>query len=84
MGKKSTNFFQKGTPFDALVMDAKIPIFNVCAAKNLTSTIVYASDVSMHRGTMVNGRWVIQKGEHPQAEVFQRDFMTALKTMNNR
>jgi len=84
MDKPTTDFFQEGQPFDALVMDGTVPIFNTCSAENLTSTIVYASDVSMHLGTMVNGEWVIKKGKHSQGRQIRKQFIAALKSLKNR
>jgi len=82
VGINTRHFFEKGKPFDALVMDGTIPIFNVCSKENLTSTIVYASDVSMHLGTMVNGNWVIKKGRINRS--IKQDFIAALKALKNR
>jgi len=84
MGKSKTNYFEKGQAFDALVLDAKHPILAVCSIKNLASTIVYASDVSMHLGTMVNGKWVIQKGKHKDGQRIKKQFKKALKQLKNR
>ena len=77
-------FFEKGQAFDAVVLDAQTPILGVCAKENLAATIVYASDVSMHLGTMVNGEWVIRKGKHPQGTAIKKGFTKALKELNNR
>jgi len=82
MGVSTTNFFETGNAFDALVMDGTVPILNVCGAENLTSTIVYASDVSMHLGTMVNGAWVIKKGQINRS--IKKNFIAALKALKNR
>ena len=82
MGVQSTHFFEKGNPFDALIMDGTVPIFNVCSKENLTSTIVYASDVSMHLGTMVNGQWVVKKGKIDS--VIKQNFISTLKALKNR
>ncbi len=82
MGVTTSNFFEKGAALDALVMDGKVPIFNVCAKENLTSTIVYASDVSMHLGTMINGNWVIKNGQTNRS--IRKNFINALKSLKNR
>ena len=84
MGKSSKDFFEPGQAFDALVMDASIPIFNICSKENLTSTMVYASDASMHLGTIVNGEWVIKKGKHRESSTIKKNFITALKALKNR
>ena len=82
MGISSNDFFEKGSPFDALIMDGRVPIFNVCSKENLTSTMVYASDVSMHLGTMINGEWVIKKEKINPS--IKKNFITALKKLKNR
>lgn len=84
MGKHPENYFEKGQPFDALVIDAKHPLLAVCSRNNLASTIVYASDVSMFLGTMVNGQWVIQKGNHFAQIPVKQQFTKALKELKNR
>ncbi len=84
MGKQPANYFEKGETFDALVLDAKHPILAVCSTKNLASTIVYASDVSMHLGTMVNGQWLIIKGKHRLGSFIQKHFKQALRKLKTR
>lgn len=84
MGKQQNNYFEKGKAFDALVLDAKHPILAVCSKENLASTIVYAADVSMHLGTMVNGQWVIKKGKHAIGSFIQKHFKQALKKLKTR
>jgi formimidoylglutamate deiminase len=84
MGNSNKVYFKKGEPFDALIMDAKVPILQVCAKENLTSTIVYATDVSMHLGTIVNGEWKVKKGKHSKAKSIKKQFIKALKSLNNR
>jgi len=84
MGNPSNTFFELGQSFDALIMDAKHPILAICRPENLAATMVYATDVSMHLGTMVNGEWVIQKGKHKEVQQVKRAFKRALKQLNNR
>ena len=84
MGKETTNFFEIGQSFDALVLDATVPILANCAPKYLASTIVYASDVSMYLGTIVNGVWVIKRGKHPLQKEINKLFSNCLKALKNR
>ena len=83
-GQKTANFFTIGQALNALVLDAAHPILAVCSLKNLASTIVYATDVSMHLGTMIEGKWVIKKGRHLAERSIKKDFTNALKKLNNR
>lgn len=84
MGNHQAAYFEKGTAFDALVLDSKHPILAVCSEENLAATIVYASDVSMHLGTMVNGQWVIKKGKHQKMASIKQHFIATLKKLKNR
>lgn len=84
MGDDKPVFFKTGAAFDALVMDAEIPVLAVCAPENLASTVVYASDVSMHLGTMVNGEWRVQDGKHHDQEKIAKQFVAALRSLKVR
>jgi len=84
MGGKAFAYFKKGQPFDALVMDAQVPILSVCSKENLTSTIVYAANVSMHLGTIINGKWVVKNGFHKKEEGVKKQFVKTLKSLKNR
>ena len=84
MGNQQTDYFEKGAAFDALILDSQHPILAVCSEKNLASTIVYAADVSMHLGTMVNGQWAIKKGRHQASKLIIKHFKYALNKLKNR
>lgn len=84
MGKKASAYFKKGQPFDALVLDAAVPILGICSKENLTSTIVYASNVSMHLGTIVNGKWVVENGFHAKEVRVKKRFVKTLKELKSR
>jgi len=84
MGNHTTTFFEAGKKFDALILDVSTPILQICSPENLTSTIVYASDTSMHLGTMVNGGWIIENGKHKRGQEIKADFIKSLKELKNR
>ncbi|MEL6942859.1 MAG: formimidoylglutamate deiminase [Bacteroidota bacterium] len=84
MGNSTNHFFQIGTAFDALILDASTPILGVCSPENLASTIVYASDVSMHLGTMINGEWIVKNGQCTNYQEIKADFVKSLKELKNR
>ncbi len=84
MGKTTNDFFEIGHSFDALILDATIPVLANCAPKYLTSTIVYATDVSMYLGTIVNGEWLVKKGKHLQYRETNKLFSKCLKDLKNR
>lgn len=84
MGNLQNSFFQKGEPLNALVIDADAPLFSSSSIKNLCSTLVYASDVSMHLGTIVNGKWLVKSGRHISKKLIEDNFIHALQTLNIR
>lgn len=84
MGNHTNTFFKIGESFDALVLDATTPILQICSPENLASTIVYASDVSMHLGTIVNGIWRMKNGKHMQSEEVRTEFVNTLRVLKNR
>lgn len=84
MGNHTATFFEVGDSFDALILDGNTPILQVCSPENLASTIVYASDVSMYLGTMVNGKWRMKSGKHEKSEEVKMEFVETLKELNNR
>ena len=78
MGRTQSNYFEVGQPLDALVVSGSHPIIASTSPKNRCNTIVYSGDVSMFKGTIVNGKWVIQSGIHEDAEIDD----SFLKTLN--
>ncbi|HTE32918.1 MAG TPA: formimidoylglutamate deiminase [Chryseolinea sp.] len=67
------NFFEVGTRFDAVVYDAHMPLLSRDDPRALLSTIVYTGDRSVMLGTIVNGNWIIKRGEHIRREpIFAR------------
>jgi len=84
MSIRQKNFFDLDQPLDALILDATAPLLDACSLPHLTSTIVYASDVGMYLGTMVNGRWVVQKGKHKRGDLLKKNFGKAIKLLRNR
>ena len=69
MGRTQSNYFEVGQPLDALVVSESHPIIMSSSSKNRCNTIVYSGDVSMFKGTIVNGKWVIQYGIHKDTEI---------------
>lgn len=84
MGKEQTDFFTVGEPLDALLMDAKTPLLASSSLRNLTSTCVYASDASMHHGTLVNGKWKVKEGKHVDHASIQTEFLKSIAELKNR
>jgi len=84
MGKDVFEFFATGQSFDALVFQANHPMLSTTSPENLCSTIVYGSDLSFYLGTMVNGKWIIQNGEHTNQSIIEDKFRSTLTQLNCR
>lgn len=84
MGSDQKDFFTIGSDFDALIMDATAPLLAVCSPENLSSTILYATDVSMHLGTMVAGKWKVKNGQHFDNQLIKANFIKTMQVLANR
>lgn len=83
MGNKNQRYFSEGSYFDALVVSEDHPLIKMTGKKNLSNTIVYASDPSMNKGTIVKGAWKIieNKSSDPSIEA---NFIKAMGELSNR
>ena len=66
-----------------MVITDKHPLIQMTGIKNLTNTIVYASDSSMIEGTIVGGEWKIINKENNQTEI-EDNFIQTMKVLSNR
>ena len=64
MGNHNTNFFNKGEKFNAVVASLDHPLMHTSKTDNLCNTIIYSSDLSMIKGTIVNGEFIVNNGNH--------------------
>ena len=78
MGIDHSNYFEVGQPLDALVVSESHPLIASASPKNRCNTIIYAGDTSMFKGTIVNGKWVVESGVHEDSEIDNH----FLKTLN--
>jgi formimidoylglutamate deiminase len=74
MGNDLQNFFAIGSPFDAVVYDAKSPLLSRENIDHKLSAIVYTSDSADVLGTLVDGHWVVNHGKHVHGEDIQKSF----------
>ena len=83
MGSEIKHYFEVGKPLNAFVMSAEHPLIQMTGKQNLTNTLVYASDPTMNKGTIVNGSWKIKdnKVEH---NAIQEDFLKTMNALSNR
>ena len=83
MGIEQKQFFEVGKPLDALVISDQHPLIQTSSLKNLCNTMVYSSDLSMYKGTIVNGDWKIKEGQHADDNI-HIDFMRTLNVLKVR
>ena len=83
MGIDQKQFFEVGKPFDALVISDQHPLIQTASLKNLSNTMVYSSDPSMYKGTIVNGDWKIKDGHHADDNI-HADFIQTLNALKVR
>ena len=84
MGRPSASFFAKGDSFDAVIMDARLPLVASAASKNLCNTFVYASDASHILGTIRKGEWVVKNGQHVNFESAVSAFNACMAELKSR
>ena len=83
MGIDQIDFFEIGKPLDALVLSCEHPLLQSTSSKNRSNTIIYSGDSSMYKGTIVNGKWVIDKGLHKNQNI-DTHFLKTMKELNVR
>ena len=64
MGNTNKDFFKTGDPLNAFIVTADHPLIASSKPNNLCNTIIYSSDTSMLKGTIVNGKWITKDAEH--------------------
>ncbi len=88
-GRKAMNnfeseYFKEGEPFNTCVIDANVPLIASSSLENLASTIVFATDASMHLATISYGEVVAKKGEHVNTEEIKSKFLEVIKDLKVR
>jgi formimidoylglutamate deiminase len=77
-------YFEVGAPLHACVMDAAAPLNLETASRVRSATLLYASDASMHWGTIIQGKIWSRGTRHIAHEAIREEFAKALRTLNNR
>jgi formimidoylglutamate deiminase len=80
---KQTDYFAPGQPLDAVVYDASSPLLSVAPLSQLLSAIVYTGDASATLGTLVDGRWVVQRGQHFDIARIRKSYGTAIRSVTS-
>ena len=83
MGNEMNDYFELGKPLNALVMSSEHPLISMTGKQNLTNTLVYASDPTMNKGTIVNGSWKIVDNKAENNSI-QEEFLKTMKALSNR
>ena len=84
MGATSTNNFEVGKPFDAVVFNSKSHLLSETSEKNRLASILYTSDSSRIIGTIINGKWVTKNGHHNNGRTIKDNFTKAMRELKNR
>jgi formimidoylglutamate deiminase len=84
IGRATTELFEPGQPFDALVIHAGSHLFADTSAENLLPSILYTTDSSRNLGTIINGKWVVKNQHHQNGHAIKTAFSKAMKELKNR
>ncbi len=84
MGNMTREYFKVNQPFDAVVYDAESPLIGCSTLENVLPTIIYSSDSSHCRGTICDGRWIVQQNRHIHSQPITGSFYRAIKEIGVR
>jgi formimidoylglutamate deiminase len=84
MGLKSTNHFEVGQSFDAVIYSSTTHLLANTSEKNRLATLVFTSDSSRIIGTIVNGRWVVKDQHHVRGHSIKTAFSKAMRELKSR
>jgi formimidoylglutamate deiminase len=77
-GEETSEYFEVGKPLNACVIRDDHPLIESCGMDSLADRIVYASDPTWMKGTIVNGSWVVREGRHPEGGRLAAAFNSAV------
>ncbi len=83
-GQNDTRFFAPGQEFDAVILDKDEPLIQVTSSERRLATFVYAGDVSWIKGTIVQGKWLVQNQHHQREKEIVAHFQRAMKELSYR
>ncbi|WP_106793918.1 formimidoylglutamate deiminase [Aquimarina sp. Aq78] len=84
MNNFTADFFKVGEPLNACIIDASSPLLATASTKNLTSTIVYATDSNMQLGTIANGEMIVNNQNHTKYQEIKEKFAKTIDALKNR
>ncbi len=76
---EQSEYFQLGQPLDAVVFDANSPLLATGDSNQWLPSLAYTADSAAILGTLVDGRWVIEKGRSPNAERISDEYRKAMR-----
>lgn len=84
MGLSSSDFFEVGDPFDAVVYHGDSPLLSAAGVEHLLPTLLYTADGSAILGTIVDGDWIVRNHHHKHEDEIFRDFRQTMKTISGQ
>ncbi len=81
MGIDEGDFFEISLPFNACLVSSEHPMISSASPENRLNTIVYASDESMQKGSVVNG---IRSESSGEIEKTRTAFLDVISDLGNR
>ncbi|MEM6523490.1 MAG: formimidoylglutamate deiminase [Bacteroidota bacterium] len=84
MGSFQENYFSVSDPFDAVVFNAEIPLLANTKKEKWLSTILYCSESSWIKGTVIDGKWVVINGKHLDHEKITAAFKNGMSKLRIR
>ncbi len=84
MGRATSDHFEIGQPFDALIVSATTHMLANTSEKNRLASILFTGDSSRNMGTIVNGSWIVKNQHHQNGHAIKVAFAKAMKELANR
>ncbi len=78
------NYFEVGQSLDALVIKENVPLLSTCSDNNLLNSILYSSDPTWNKGTIIDGKWIVKDSIHMDDELITKDFANTIINLKNR
>lgn len=84
MGLSSTDYFEVGNAFDAVVYNGDSPLLNTAGEEHLLATLLYTADGASISGTIVNGRWISRERRHKDEGAILKNFQQVMRTISQQ
>lgn len=84
MNNKTQQFFKIGEPLNAAIFDSSSPLLKTAKDKNLSSSILYTSNLDHQSGTIVNGIMKTENGKHILSNEIEHKFINTIQELGNR